>query len=69
MMLMCRKNECFVDCLVIERDCFVYGNNMILGGIVYGRWILFYIIFENMNVLILRYCNEIFVILVVLFIY
>lgn len=37
MMLMCRKNECFVDCLVIERDCFVYGNNMILGGIVYGR--------------------------------
>lgn len=29
MMLMCRKNECFVDCLVIERDCFVYGNVMI----------------------------------------
>lgn len=26
---MCRKNERFADCLVIENDRFVYGNVMI----------------------------------------
>lgn len=49
---MCRKNERFADCLVIERDRFVYGNNMILGGIAFGRRTPLHIIHENTNALI-----------------